>query len=219
MTIRILGICGSPIADGNTEALLIATLSYLDNERGVNKDIITLADKNIRGCKHCNWCIRNQTEMKFCVQEDDMGDLYPKILQADGLLVATPVHFGRLSGILATMLDRLRVFAYGNIHAGRLRNKIGGALAVSFIRGAGVETALMSINSMFFLFDMIMATSRSYQLGAAAHSSLEGKCQVTKGIRHMVLEDEFGLSSARLLADRMLELARIVKAGKEKGDP
>jgi len=113
------------------------------------------------------------------------------------------------------MIDRFRAVVYGKAYRGRLRNKIGGALAVAFFRGGGVETTLSSINSMFFIFQMIVAISGRYQLGAASFSSVDGKGKVKKGVRHMALEDEFGTASARLLAERMLELARIVRAGQE----
>ena len=211
--IKILGICGSPVKRGNVESVLEQALSHLQDQEAVETEIITLADKKFNGCKHCNWCVKNQSQGRFCVQEDDMKIIYTKVLEADGILLATPVHFGRLSGLMANMIDRFRAFSYGNIYRGRLRNKIGGALAVAFFRGGGVETTLSSINSMFFIFQMIVATSGMYQLGAASFSSTDGKGEVIKGLRHMALEDAFGTSSARLLAERMLELARIVRAG------
>ena len=213
--IKILGICGSPVKRGNVESVLKQALSHLQDQEAVETEIITLADKELNGCKHCNWCIKNQSEGRFCVQEDDMKIIYPKVLEADGILLATPVHFGRLSGLMANMIDRLRVFVHGNAYRGRLHNKIGGALAVAFFRGGGVETTLSSINSMFFIFQMIVATSGMYQLGAASFSSIDGRGKVNKGVRHMALEDEFGTASARLLAERMVELARIVRAGQE----
>jgi multimeric flavodoxin WrbA len=203
------------VKGGNVESALKQTLSYFQGQEAVETEIITLADKEFSGCKHCNWCIKNQSEGRFCVQEDDMKIIYPRVLEADGILLATPVHFGRLSGLMANMIDRFRAFLYGNVYKGRLRNKIGGALAVAYLRGGGVETALSSINSMFFIFQMIVATSRMYQAGAAFFSSTDGKGKVIKGIRHMALEDEFGAASGRLLAERMLELVRIVRAGQE----
>jgi multimeric flavodoxin WrbA len=212
--IHILGICGSPVSDGNTLAVLREALGSIQDEGKVRTELIPLAGKRIEGCKHCNWCIKKQTEDRFCVQEDGMKGIYPELLKSDGVLLATPVHFGRLSGLMANMIDRLRVFVHGNVHAGRLRNKIGGALAVSFFRGGGVETTLSSINAMFFIFDMIVATSRLYQLGAASFSSLDGKGAVTNGVSHMALEDSYGMTSAKLLARRILELAEIVRAGK-----
>ena len=213
--IKILGICGSPVMDGNVSALLEDSLSSLQDRDDVETEVITLADKKFDVCKHCNWCVRNQTAERFCAQKDDMEIIYTKILEADGLLLATPVHFGRLSGLMANMIDRLRVFVHGNIFKGRLRNKIGGAMAVAFSRGGGVETTLASVNSMFHVFRMIVAVSQKYHLGAAALTSIEGKGSIKKGVRYMSLEDDFGTNSARLLADRILELAEIVKAAEK----
>jgi multimeric flavodoxin WrbA len=211
--VKFLGICGSPVKNGNVETLLRASLAHVEDREGVETEVIALADMQFEGCTHCNWCPKKQSEGKFCAQEDDMSAIYPKILAADGLLLATPVHFGRLSGSMANMIDRLRAFVHGNIYHGRLKNKVGGGLAVAFLRGGGVETALTTLNSMFLVFEMIIATSRLYQLGAAAFTSVDGTGKVNKGVRHMALEDPFGVASANLLAERMVELARIMKAG------
>jgi hypothetical protein len=68
---------------------------------------------------------------------------------------------------------------------------------------------------MFFVFEMVIATSRMYQIGAGALTSTDGKGRTVKGVRHMALEDEFGVLSAQLLADRMVELATLINAGQE----
>ena len=210
---KILGISASPVKNGNTESLLDASLSQIKDNEGVETEAISLAGKIIGGCTHCNWCVRKQSEGKFCAQEDDMADIYPKILDADGILLASPVHFGRLSGLLANMIDRLRVFVHGNMYGGKLRNKVGGALAVAFFRGGGVEATLSTMNTMFFIFEMIIATSRMYQHGGGALTSIDGGGKVEKDVRYMALKDDYGVASAKLLAARMLELTEIVKAG------
>jgi hypothetical protein len=66
---------------------------------------------------------------------------------------------------------------------------------------------------MFHIFQMIISNTRSYQLGGAAFTSRQGEGTVKKGIRHMVLEDTYGAQCAFTLGERMVELARIVKAG------
>lgn len=142
-----------------------------------------------------------------------MEPIYPKLLEADGILVASPAHFGRLSGLTADWMDRTRAFVHGKIYKMPLKNKIGGAMAVSFFRGAGLETTLSSIDIFFLTHQMIVANSRLYQLGAGAFSSREGRGRFEKDIRHMTLEDEVGVLSAGMLVERVIELARIVKAG------
>ena len=213
--IKIIGISGSPVKKGNVERCLEEALNSIADKEDVSIEIITLSEKEIKGCIHCNWCVKNQADEKFCFQQDDMSDIYPKILEADGLILASPVHLGRLSGLLANMIDRLRVFVHGNIYRGRLRNKVGGSLAVAFFRGGGIETTLSSINSMFFAFQMIIANSVGYQSGAGILTSLEGKGNVQKGVSHMALEDDFGMYSAKSLVQRVLELAEMIKAGQE----
>jgi len=211
--IRILGICGSRVKDGNTEALLRAALQPLEAVPDTAGEILALAGLDIQGCRHCNWCVRHQEESRFCAQDDAMSLIYPRLVEADAVLLASPAHFGRLSGHLANMVDRLRVFVHGNRTRGRMKNKIGGALAVAYFRGGGLETTLLSINLLFFSLQMIVATSGLYQLGAGAVTSREGKGRFEKEPRHIVLEDDYGVNSARLLVGRMVELARIVQAG------
>lgn len=208
--IRIIGITGSPVPGGNTEALLDEAMKVLRSEPEMESEVFHLAEMQINGCRHCNWCIRNQTPDKFCAIADGMDQIYPALLRADVVLLATPVHIGRMSGLMANMIDRMRVFVYGNLHRGRLKDKIGGAIVVAFLRHGGLEMTLAELNATFALFQMI-----SVGHGGLALTSVDGKGKVTRGVRHMVLEDSFGLVSAKAVVTRAWELARIVRAGKE----
>ncbi len=209
--IKIIGISGSQVKDGNVSALLEASLLQAKKLKDVSSEIINLAGKKIGPCRHCNWCISKQTMESPCFQEDDMGPIYKKLLEADGILVASPVHFGRLSGLTADWMDRTRAFIHGKIYKLSLTNKVGGAMAVAFFRGAGLETTLSTLDLFFLTHQMIVANSRMYQLGAGAFSSREGKGRFEKNIRHMTLEDDYGVQSARMLVERVIELSRIVK--------
>jgi multimeric flavodoxin WrbA len=211
--IRLLAICGSRIEDGNMEAFLSAGLSHGDTLGDVKGELVVLAGKKINGCTHCNWCVRKQTQGKFCAQEDDMTPIYEKVLSADGLILASPAHFGRLSGLLANAIDRLRVFVHGKAYGRALKNKIGGAMAVAFYRGAGLETTLASINSAFHTLGLITAHTALYHQGAGGVTSRDGKGRFEASPRRIVLEDEAGLGAAKQLVERMVELSRIVKAG------
>ena len=211
--IKIVGICGSRVEAGNVEAYLKDALAHAAGRDGVETELINLVGKKIGPCLHCNWCLRKQTEEKYCVQDDDMGEMYPKLLAADGIVVASPVHFGRLSGLTADMTDRTRAFIHGNLYKFPLKNKVGGAMAVSFFRGGGLETTLFSLDLFFLTHQMIVANSGLSQMGAGACSSREGKGGFEKDIRHMTLEDDYGVLSGKMLMDRMIELCRIVQAG------
>lgn len=211
--IKIIGICGSRVEAGNVEAYLKNALAYAAGQAEVETELINLVDKKIGPCLHCNWCLRKQTPEKYCARDDDMAEIYPKLLAADGIVVASPVHFGRLSGLAADMIDRTRAFIHGLVYKFPLKNKVGGGMAAAYFRGGGVETTLFSLDLFFLTHQMIVANSGLSQLGAAAFSSREGKGGFEKDIRHMTLQDDYGLLSAKILMDRMIELCRIVQAG------
>lgn len=211
--IKIIGLCASRVKNGNMEALLAESFAHANAKEDVEAEIINLVGKKIGPCIHCNWCLKNQEPGKPCVQEDDMGPIYSKLLEADGIVVASPAHFGRLSGLAADMIDRTRAFIHGNVYKFPLKNKVGGALTVAFFRGAGFETTLFSIDLFFKIQQMVAANSGMVMLGAGAYASRDGKGQFEKDTRHMTLEDDFGLLSSKLLMDRIVELSRIMKAG------
>jgi multimeric flavodoxin WrbA len=208
--IRILGIAGSPVKGGNTETLLKEALAAMASDEEIQTEILNLSSLQIAGCQHCNWCIKNQTPDQFCVISDGMDEVYSALVRTDVIILATPVHIGRMSGLMANMIDRMRVFIYGSVHRGRLKDKIGGALVVGFLRHGGLEMTLSSLNTTFALFNMI-----SVGRGGLALTSLDGKGKTTKGVRHMVLEDVLGLFTARDAVQRAVEIAKIVQAGKK----
>ena len=214
MEIKILGVCGSPIKGGNTEAFLREALKAAEALGEVQTELVSLAGKEIRDCRHCNWCLRKQTEGKFCAQDDDMQEIYPKILEADGLLLASPVYIGRLSGYLACFLDRLRAFGFGNLYQDKLDRKVGGALAVSWFRNLGVETTLTSILLALIGMGVISVGPRhglGAQFGAGGLSSEGGTGKFDPKDRLGVLKDEYGLKGAHSLAQRVVEIAKLLK--------
>ncbi len=218
MNIKILGISGSPIKDGNVETLLKEALTAISGERDVETEFLSLANKNIQDCVHCNWCIVKQTESRICAKEDDMKDIYPKVLGADAFLVATPVYTGRLSGRLACFMDRLRCLSHAKFYTHSLENKVGGALAVSWFRNAGVETALLSIIYFFFAQGIIPVgpeLGHGCQWGVPGHSSYEGTGKFDPKDKLIILKDSYALNSAQSLASKVLRMCRVVKAGEE----
>ena len=218
MEIKILGVCGSPIKQGNTAVFLKATLKAAEEMDGVTTETVFLSGKDISDCQHCNWCLTGQKPGQFCKQNDDMNGIYPLLVEADGLLLASPVYFARLSGRTACFIDRLRAFAYGNYYRGQLKGKVGGALAVGWTRHGGVETTLLSLNFAFSSLGMLIAHERGASLGAGGVSSLSGTGKFIPDDKLGVLKNEYGLRSARRLARRMVELIKIAKLGREALD-
>ena len=206
MEMKILGVCGSPIKQGNTQVFLEEALRAAKEIEGVETEAISLSGKDISDCRHCNWCLRKQKDGQFCQQKDDMSEIYPLLLAADGLLLASPVYFCRLSGRMACFIDRLRVFLHGNYYRGWLIDKVGGALAVGWTRHTGVESTLLSLNYAFRALGVLTVYERGAFLGAGGVSSLDGTGKFVPDDKLGVLKDEYGLKSARRLVRRMVEL-------------
>lgn len=71
-------------------------------EAGHEVQVLYLQNKEIRGCLGCNAC-RYQ---KPCVQKDGWASLVPKILEADLLVLASPLYFWTISSKLKAFIER-----------------------------------------------------------------------------------------------------------------
>lgn len=213
MDITILGVSGSQFEGGSTERYLMHALS-IAAKAGARTDIVALTGRKIHDCRQCNFCVKGQDSTNFCCQQDSMKEIYPKVLNADGIIIASPVNFGRCSVQTALFINRLRVFVRGNLYGGRLRNKIGAAMCVGWRLNAGIETTLLSVDYAFLALEMIVAGVHDHGsfYGAGSYSSIEGSGKFIKNKQH-VLENEIGMKSAEAVAARVVELARMVRAG------
>ena len=212
--LKIVAVSGSLIAGGNVDALLGHALEEYDGDPRFSVSRFSLSELEVGHCRHCNWCLKKQADGRYCVQDDGMPLVYPELMAASGVIIASPVHFGRLSGATADFIDRLRVFVHGNITRGVMRNKVGGALAVAWFRNAGIEQTLVNINTAFQVLDMVIAPPDLGVLGGAAFSSMDGTGAIRPDDRLLVREDALGMASARSVAYRVGELAILLEAGR-----
>jgi multimeric flavodoxin WrbA len=98
---KILGIFGSPRRGGNTDILLEETLKGAQKE-GAEVDRIYLTDYAITPCKECHGC--DQTGQ--CVILDDMQKIYPKLLESDIIVLASPIFFYGVTAWAKALIDR-----------------------------------------------------------------------------------------------------------------
>jgi len=103
--VQIVGVCGSP-RRGNTEWML-STLCRAFEQVGAKVDVLLLRKMDVRMCRGCLACEKGGKERKGeCVIKDDMAAVYPKLLAADVIVLATPGYMGLLSGLMKNFLDR-----------------------------------------------------------------------------------------------------------------
>jgi multimeric flavodoxin WrbA len=212
MAYRIVGISGSPVKDGNMETFLRTMLDAVARD-DVHTGIVNLSRMRIGDCIHCNFCLTGQKPGKYCSLKDDAQEVFEKVEAADIIVLGSPVYFMRTSARLAALMDRLRVFVFGNVAGGRLRNKVGVSAAVAWLRNGGLETTHLSHLLAFLTLEMIPVSTHSgvSPLGASALASVGGSGGEDAAARQGILHDHAGLDSARLLMERALELARLLK--------
>ena len=211
MAKTIIGISGSPVKKGNTDTFLASIMSSAE-KKGLEAETIHLSQMTIKNCIHCNFCLTKQKAGKYCAHEDDAQAVFEKLERADIIVLASPVYFMRTSGMMATFIDRLRVFIFGNVSGGKLRNKIGISAGVSWLRHGGMETTHLSHIYAFVTLDMIPATIHSSisPMGASAVASIHGEGKFDPAIRIGINEDQAGMRSAKAVLDRALELVELI---------
>lgn len=105
---KFYAINGSNREDGNTAQLL---KKALDGVKEVIPDaeveIINLYDVPFNGCKSCFACKKiNGKHYGKCVYKDDFKPILEKIVEADGIILGSPVYFGDVTGNMRCFLER-----------------------------------------------------------------------------------------------------------------
>ena len=100
---RIVVLAGSVRRGGNTDLLAQAFAESAGKTHEV--ELVSVADYAVHPCIGCNSCY--SSEGHRCFQNDDMRQVYDKLKQADGLVVASPVYFYGISAQLKAVIDRL----------------------------------------------------------------------------------------------------------------
>jgi len=102
--VKAIGIVGSPRKGGNTEILMKHTLEAIAEE-GLDTELISLADLDIRPCNACMVCKKEER----CPIDDDLFPIYTKMKEAEAIILATPVYFGSATALLKALLARQRL--------------------------------------------------------------------------------------------------------------
>lgn len=105
--VKILVVNGTYRPHGTTTDL---ARSFMEGARaaGAEADMVMLRDQTIGYCINCLKCYGFVGEgISPCSLKDDMDDLIPRIVEADGVLFASPVHNGFVTGLMTVFWERL----------------------------------------------------------------------------------------------------------------
>ena len=107
MTIKVLGICGSPKREkSSSEFLLGKALDAAQALDDVETELLRLADHEILPCTGCDNCVRQ----KPCPEDakDDVPAVLNKMENAHAIIFASPSYFATVPGLLKNLIDRSR---------------------------------------------------------------------------------------------------------------
>lgn len=103
---KILAINGSARPKGTTSRLVRAALEGAASVGGAT-EMVMLAEKDIHFCANCLTCYQDlDSRIGACSIKDDMRETLEKIAEADGILLASPVHSGFITGLMTTFFER-----------------------------------------------------------------------------------------------------------------
>ncbi len=188
---KVLMLNGSPNINGCVMTALKEVEKSL-NEEGIETEIITVGNKDIRGCIACNSCIKTGK----CIFNDIVVEIASKFESSDGIIIGTPVYYAGSNGNLISLLDRL----FYSSHFDKTM-KVGAAVISS--RRAGSTSAFDEINKYFTISNMPIVSSNYWN-------------EVHGSKKEDVLKDKEGLQTMRNLGKNMAFLIKSIALGKEK---
>ena len=189
---KVLIINGSPRIKGNSSRLIKEITDVFDS-LNAEYEVVQVGNKDIRGCIGCLTC---KTKGEGCVFKDIVNETSPKLEEADGLIVVSPVYYGSPNGTLISFLDRL--FYSSNFS---LKMKVGAAFAVA--RRAGTTASFDMLNKYFTIAGMPVVSGDYWNNGYGREPG-------------QIEQDKEGLRNARVVAKRMVFLINAIKDAKEK---
>ncbi len=125
---KILGILGSPRDRGNTVLLLDAALAAAA-EAGAQTEKVGVSDLDLNFCIGCGKCYATGQ----CIYDDGVTMLQSKMMEADGIILASPNYIQSVTAQLKTLMDRSSL----HIHCFLFDGKYGASVATT--GGAGAE--------------------------------------------------------------------------------
>jgi multimeric flavodoxin WrbA len=186
---KVLGIYGSPRKGGNTDILLDEALKGAASE-GAEVTSIRCCDLNLAGCVECGGC-DNTGE---CVVDDDMQLVYPKLLESEVIILASPMFFYGITSQAKAVIDRCQALWCKRMleKAPESRRTYDGGrgylISVGATKGGNLfEGAQLTAKYFFDALDM------SYD-GGVLIKSVEGKGDVLKHPDYLKQAYEMGVA-------------------------
>ncbi len=106
----VLVVKGSPRIKGNSSLLADQVIEGA-KDAGADVESAILQELEIQPCTACDACKKAMDT--YCVFQDDMQAIYPKLIRADALVLASPIYWFTMSAQMKLFIDRGLSALYG----------------------------------------------------------------------------------------------------------
>ena len=156
---KVVAFNGSARKDGNT-AILVNTVFKELRKAGIGTEMVQLSGKKIRGCVACGKCYENK-DRRCVITNDILNECIEKMVDADGIILASPTYFTDVSPEMKALIDRAGYVARANDHM--FQRKVGAAVVAA--RRAGAIHTFDTLNHFFLISQMIVPGSSYWNIG------------------------------------------------------
>lgn len=181
---QVLLVNGSPRKNGRTMGALKIMEEVL-LARGLEVKWFQMDTKSVRGCIGCESCAKTR---RCAFTDDRCNELAEAMLEADAIVLGTPVYYAGPNGAFCALLDRA-FYAVASVDHGEclLKGKLGAAVAACWRAGA---TCAQDRLNRYFTISQMNVVGSSYWNGYYGE------------------QDTYGADALRVLAANMAELLR-----------
>ena len=156
---KVVAFNGSARKDGNTAILVNTLFAELKREK-IQTELVQLSGKKIRGCTACGKCFEKK-DRQCVIANDIVNECIEKMLDADGIILASPTYFADVSTEMKALIDRAGFVAKANDDM--FRRKVGAAVVA--VRRGGAIHAFDTMNHFFFISQMVVPGSSYWNVG------------------------------------------------------
>jgi multimeric flavodoxin WrbA len=190
---KIVSINGSE-RDGNTADVLRYAASVAER-RGAQWDFIDLREMRMLRCGPCGDC---NDRVLPCAQTDDVPGAVARMVAADGIVFAAPVHGFGTASLMQTFIERAGV---GYLRFDRpLSNKVAGVISVARRYSGGEVWAQLTVNALL---------NRMIVVGSGFPCEVQA---LHKGDAH---KDDEGLTNVGRMVERMVDMIILLAEHRE----
>lgn len=181
---KVVAFNGSARRNGNTSILIQEVFEAL-HKAEIGTELVHLSGKPLRGCRACWGCYEKKNGR--CILEDDDMNLYiEKMVQADGIILGSPVYVADVSSEMKALIDRACLV--GKANNGLFRRKVGAAVVA--VRRGGAVHAYDTMNHFFGIAEMLTVGSCYWNFAMGREIG-------------EVRNDEEGMRTMRVLGENM----------------